>query len=120
MPPTPASNGSPEPTHPILRLPLIILAPGFLTPVPMLLVNMCSSADMFSERPAGMHWAEFFSAFFFTGCFAIPILLALTDSIQWGAALTSLGGTLILCALCGLRLYLKHKESGMLSDSLLT
>ena len=101
-------------------LPLIILAPMLLTPVPMLLINTCSPADAFSERPAGGHWAEFLSAFFFTGCFAIPILLALTDSIQWGAALTSLGGTLTLCALCGLGAYMKAKESGMLGDSLLS
>ena len=102
------------------RLPLIILAPMLLTPVPMLLLKTCSPAEAFSEAPAGMHWAEFFSAFFFTGCFAIPILLALTDSIQWGAALTSLGGTLTLCALCGLGAYMKAKESGMLGDSLLS
>jgi hypothetical protein len=91
-----------------------------ITPVPMLLINICFPADAFSERPAGMHWAEFLSAFFFTGCFAIPILLALTDSIHWPTALMSLGGTLTLCALCGLGLYQKAKESGMLGDSLLT
>mmetsp|Transcript_12133 Transcript_12133/g.24658 ORF Transcript_12133/g.24658 Transcript_12133/m.24658 type:complete len:134 (+) Transcript_12133:42-443(+) len=100
-------------------LPLIILAPMLLTPVPMLLVNMCSADDAFSETPAGLHWAEFFSAFFFTGCFAIPILLVLTDSVQLGAALTSLGGVLILCALYGLRAYVHARESGMLRDSLM-
>ena len=102
------------------RLPLFILAPMLLTPIPMLLVNTCSSTDAFSESPAGINWAVFLSAFFFTGCFAIPILLALTDSIQWGAALTSLAGTLILCALAGVGLFVKHKESSMLGDSLLT
>ena len=96
------------------------MVPMLLTPVPMLIINTCSPADAFSERPAGVHWAEFLSAFFFTGCFAIPILLALTKSIRLGAALTSLGGTLTLCALCGLGLYQKAKESGMLGDSLLT
>ena len=83
-----------------------------LMPLPLLLLNMCSgSDDMFSEKPAGLHWAEFFTAFLATGCFAVPVLLAVTDSIEVGAALTSLGGTLILCALWGLRVYLKHRDT---------
>jgi len=94
------------------RLPLIILAPMLLTPVPLVLLNMCGgSSDMFSEKPAGVHWAEFSTAFLATGCFAIPILLALTDSIEVGAALTSLAGTLMICALFGVRVYLNNKES---------
>mmetsp|Transcript_7079 Transcript_7079/g.14181 ORF Transcript_7079/g.14181 Transcript_7079/m.14181 type:complete len:134 (-) Transcript_7079:262-663(-) len=94
-------------------LPLIILVPMLLTPVPMVLLNMCSSGsgDMFSEKSAGTHWAEFASAFFFTGCVAIPVLLAITDSIDVGAALTSLAGTLILLGLWGWCVYLNRKDS---------
>ena len=77
----------------------------------MILLNMCGGGgDMFSEKPAGAHWAEFWSSFFFTGCFAIPILLAITDSIEWGAALTSLAGTLILTGLLGFQIYLKSRS----------
>ena len=93
------------------RLPLIILVPMFLTPIPWVLLNMCSSGDMFSEKPAGIHWAEFSSAFFFTGCIAIPVVLAITESIRVAAALTSLAGTLIICGLWGWRTYLINKGS---------
>jgi hypothetical protein len=66
---------------------------------------------MFSEKPAGWHWAEFATAFLFTGCFAVPILLAITESIEVGAAVTSLAGTLLICVLRGVWLYSQHKES---------
>lgn len=94
------------------RLPVIIVAPMLLTPLPHVVLSMCSgSGDMFSEKSAGSHWAEFITAFLATGCFAIPILLAITDSIKVFAALTSLLGTLLLCGLWGLRVYYDHKES---------
>ena len=93
------------------RLPLIILAPMLLAPLPNIVLSMCSgSGDVFSEKPAGLHWAEFITAFFATGCFAVPILLAITDSIEVGACLTSLAGTLLLCGLWGLRVYFKNKD----------
>ena len=94
------------------RLPLITLAPMLFTPLPNIALSVCSGfGDMFSEKPAGLHWAEFFTAFLATGCFAVPILLATTDSIQVGAALTSLAGTLLLCGLWGLRVYYNNKKS---------
>ena len=85
-----------------------------LSPMPMMLLGLCSSGDniMGSDQPAATHWAEFLSSFFFTGCFAVPILLAVTKSIELGAMATSLAGTLLLCALFGIRVYLKRKDEG--------
>ena len=91
-------------------MPLIILVPMILSPLPMGLLSLCSSGDMFSEQPRGLHWAQFLSSFLFTGCFAIPLLLALTHTIEWGAAVTQLAGTLILCAILGVNAYLKSKD----------
>ena len=42
--------------------------------------------------------------------FAIPLLLALTHTIEWGAAVTQLAGTLILCGILGVNAYLKSKD----------
>ena len=93
----------------------------FLTPVPMLLINACTPGDAFSERPPGMHWAEFLSAFFFTGCFAVPILLAVTGATAWQASLMSIGSILILFTACGLGVVYQKGwlGEGMLGDSLL-
>lgn len=94
------------------RLPLIILVPTALFPLPFIALNMCSgSGDVFSEKPAGWHWAEFATAFLFTGCFAVPTLLAITESIDVRAAVMSLAGTLLLCVTRGVWLHYKHKES---------
>ena len=91
---------------------MIIVVPMLLTPLPHIVLSMCSgSGDMFSEKSAGSHWAEFITAFLATGCFAIPILLAITDSIDVPAALISLLGTLLLCGLWGLKVYYDQKES---------
>ena len=93
-------------------MPLITLVPTALFPLPFIVLNTCAgSGDMFSEKPAGWHWAEFATAFLFTGCFAVPILLAITESIEVGAAVTSLAGTLLICVLRGVWLYSQHKES---------
>jgi len=92
-------------------MPLVILVPMALTPLPMLLVTLCSSDDMFSGQSRGQHWAEFLTAFLFTGCFAIPILLGITKEIEWGAAAVSLVGTLLMTAIFGVRMYLKHKDN---------
>ena len=81
--------------------PLYILLPAALTPVPMLLMKLCGGGDgMFDSPPRGLHWAEFFSAFFATGMIAIPILLRASDTIDLGAMLLSLGGFLFLIV-CG-------------------
>lgn len=84
----------------------------------MLLIYACTPGDAFSP---GMHWAEFLSAFFFTGCFAVPILLAVTGATAWQASLMSIGSNLILCVACGLGVV--HQKGwlgeGMLGDSLL-
>ena len=93
----------------------------FLAPVPMLLINGCTPGDAFSEEPPGMHWAQFLSAFFFTGCLAVPILLAVTGATAWQASLLNLGSILILCIACGLGLVYQKGwlGEGMLGDSLL-
>ena len=38
-------------------------------------------------------------------------MLAITESIEVGAAVTSLAGTLLICVLRGVWLYSQHKES---------
>ena len=91
---------------------MIVLVPTALFPLPFIVLNTCSgSGDMFSEKPAAWHWAEFATSFLWAGCFAIPILLAITESIEVGAMAVSLAGTLLICVLRGVWLYYKHKES---------
>mmetsp|Transcript_35738 Transcript_35738/g.90594 ORF Transcript_35738/g.90594 Transcript_35738/m.90594 type:complete len:149 (+) Transcript_35738:57-503(+) len=100
---------------------LTVLVPLFLAPVPMLLINGCTPGDAFSEEPPGLHWAQFLSAFFFTGCLAVPILLAVTGATAWQASLLNLGSILILCIACGLGVVYQKGwlGEGMLGDSLL-
>ena len=91
---------------------MIVLVPTALFPLPFIVLNTCSgSGDVFSEKPAAWHWAEFATSFLWAGCFAIPILLAITESIEVGAMAVSLAGTLLICVLRGVWLYYKHKES---------
>ena len=91
-------------------MPLIILVPMLLSPLPLLLLNMCAGDDIFSGTPRGLHWAEFLSSFLFCGCFAIPILLGITKSIEWGAALTSLAGSILLTALLAVQKCIASKD----------
>ena len=91
-------------------MPLIILVPMLTSPLPLLLLNMCAGDDMFSGTPRGLHWAEFLSSFLFSGCFAIPILLGITKSIEWGAAGTSLAGSILLTGLLAVQKYLASKD----------
>ena len=53
------------------------------------------SDDAFGSGPRCQHWAEFWSAFFFTGCFGVPILLANTKIVPVGAMVLSLAGIVI-------------------------
>ena len=96
-------------------MPLIVLVPMLLCPLPLGLLQLCGSNDAFSEKPKGTHWAEFTSSFLFTGCFAIPILLAVTKTIEYGAMGVSLAGTMILVALAALGVYFNRKDDITLS-----
>ena len=96
-------------------MPLIILVPMLLSPLPLGLLRLCTSNDSFSEKPKGRHWAEFMSSFLFTGCFAIPILLAVTKTIEYAAMGVSLAGTLILAVLFAVSAYFQSQEEVSLS-----
>ena len=87
----------------------------------MLLINGCTPGDAFSEEPPGMHWAQFLSAFFGTGCLAVPILLWVTGATAWQSSLMSICSILILCIACGLGVVYQKGwlGEGMLGDSLL-
>jgi hypothetical protein len=83
---------------------LTIFVPVTMTPLPLLLLKCCSSdGGVFSSGPRGLHWAQFGSGFFFTGVFALPIILFSTNIVQhWETVfLALLGVCLALCGACG-------------------
>jgi hypothetical protein len=75
---------------------LVVLVPTFLTPVPLLLLRCCSSDDAFSSGPRGMHWAQFMSGFFFTGCIALPAMLYKTHVVHVESMLLALSGIVLM------------------------
>jgi len=85
---------------------LLILLPLTLTPVPLLLARCCGGSDAFSSGSKCKHWAEFLSAFCFTGTIAIPVLLYQSRLVQLGGLLLSLGGVLVALLALGIAAYL--------------
>ena len=79
---------------------LVVLVPAVLTPVPTLLLRCCGGGDdAFGSTPKCLHWAEFWSGFFFTGTIALPVMLYTTHLVSVVSMVLALSG--ILLALIG-------------------
>ena len=90
---------------------LVVLVPAVLTPVPTLLLRCCGGDDGFGSTPKFLHWAEFWSGFFFTGTIALPVMLYTTHLVSVVSMVLALSGILLALIGGGVGVWLAARDS---------